>query len=100
MMKVMSYGVPGPRVPPEAPGPHPSDGHAPVAVDEQPALYADGERVRRHYATVMEMVGRDEYDGNHITLKWRADATVKRSWASAERPLTDSSLVCDLGAWR
>jgi hypothetical protein len=74
----------------------------PVEITERERLVKpSGEVVRPYFVNMMEMRGCEDFDGQSLNLKWRADAINPRTWASCERPFAeDPSLVCDLADWR
>jgi len=51
---------------------------------------------RPYYALCTEQGQSDR----HIRLEWRADASSRRSWATADRDRDDERLVCELSEWR
>jgi hypothetical protein len=74
----------------------------PVDITEKERMVnSEGEVIRPYFVNMMEMCGREDFDGQSLNLMWRADALNPRTWASCERPFAeDPSLVCDLSAWR
>lgn len=62
------------------------------------ALLVERERMRcrPYYALCTEAGSADR----HIRLEWRADASSRRSWATADRDRDDERLVCELSEWR
>jgi len=72
----------------------------PLSITERQQLR--GEVERNYYVSVMELVGREQYDEQFMNLFWRADATMPRDWSSEDQTkfADDPSLVCDLNEWR